>query len=334
MTRNLILLLAVPVVVALSGCPAQTGVSPDTKAVDSRRVVAVAYPLQFFTQAIAGETIDVEFPVDSEDPTQWRPSRDQIASMQSADLVVANGTGATYAQWLVTVSLADSKRIDAATKGMSLKDYISVEDVRVVHSHGPEGEHSHATMVSRTWLDPSVAKKQAAYISERLTKRYADQSDSFQLGFTKLKVRLNEIVQRADQLKAKTLLGEEGARQKVVTVTHELKFLTKATGFEDQHFGWSNESTLEEVRNDLDAAAKRGELLRKSDAIESGWPGPAHVLIPRSKSTLASRPFKELFREYRLEPVPIDLIDQAMEDMDYIDRMHWNLGQLEGIARE
>lgn len=334
MTRNLILLLAVPFVVTLSGCPAQTGASPDTNAVDSNRIVAVAYPLQFFTQAIAGETIEVEFPVDSENPTQWRPSRDQIASMQSADLVVANGTGATYAQWLVTVSLADSKRIDAATKGMSLKDYISVEDIRVVHSHGPEGEHSHATMVSRTWLDPSVAKKQAAYIFERLAKRYADQSDSFELGFTKLKVRLNETIQRADQLKAKTLLGEDGTRQSVVTATHELKFLTKATGFEDQHFGWSNESTLEDVRKDLEAAAKRGTLLKESDEIASDWPGPAHVLIPRSMSTLASAPFIELFQKYRLELVQIDLIDQVMEGMDYIDRTNWNLSQLEGITRD
>ena len=66
------------------------------------RVVAVSYPLQYLTQRIVGDLIDVEYPVPQEvdDPSQWRPTRASVLAMQSAELVIANGAGADYAKWL------------------------------------------------------------------------------------------------------------------------------------------------------------------------------------------------------------------------------------------
>ena len=122
------------------------------------RVVAVSYPLQYLTGRIAGDLVAVDCPVPLgvEDPSQWKPSREAVLAMQSADLVIANGVGADYAKWLPKVSLPGSKLCRTATKGLSISDYIAVEDVSMVHSHGPEGEHSHPTMVSRTWLAVSA----------------------------------------------------------------------------------------------------------------------------------------------------------------------------------
>ena len=114
----------------------------------TKRIFAVSYPLQFLTRSVAGEEIEVLMPYGKdEDPKTARPSRDAIAEMQSADLIVANGTGATYVGWLATVSLPDSKVVNTATRGLSLKEYIAVENASIVHSHGPEGEHSHLSLI-------------------------------------------------------------------------------------------------------------------------------------------------------------------------------------------
>ena len=149
-----------------AGCDRPTNnVSPAT-ADESNRVVAVSYPLQFLTQRIVGASmhqgkpIEVEFPVPSNaDPRKWRPDRDVIQRMQSSDLVVANGIGAQYASWLDTVSIPESRLCNSATKGLAIREYVQVDDIRLVHSHGPEGEHSHPMMISQSWLDPAIAKK-------------------------------------------------------------------------------------------------------------------------------------------------------------------------------
>ena len=124
------------------------------------QVVAVSYPLTFITEQIVPDVVGVVFPAaGSAAPRTWKPDRKSIGKMQAVDLIIANGTPAPYAKWLTQVSLPESKICNTATKGLLLRDYIAVEDVTITHSHGPEGEHSHAMMVSRTWLDPSMAKK-------------------------------------------------------------------------------------------------------------------------------------------------------------------------------
>ena len=94
--------------------------------------------------------------------------------MQHAGLVVANGRGAEVAKWLETVSIPDSRLCNSATRGLALADYIAIEDLRMVHAHGPEGEHSHPTMVGNTWLDPAIAKKQSAYIAQELMRVFPE----------------------------------------------------------------------------------------------------------------------------------------------------------------
>ena len=77
----------------------------DSAAQLSNRIYAVSYPLQFLTQQISGQEIEVLLPfAQSDDPRKSRPTREVIAAMQDSDLVIANGVGARYAKWLALVS--------------------------------------------------------------------------------------------------------------------------------------------------------------------------------------------------------------------------------------
>jgi zinc transport system substrate-binding protein len=268
-------------------------------------VVAVSYPLQFLTERIVGDSIKVEMPVPKEvDPQNWQPTRDAIATMQSADLIIANGNGATYANWLTTVSLPDSKLCFSATRGLSLSDYIPVEDVQVVHSHGPEGEHSHATMVARSWLDPAIAKKQSIYIAERLKNVYPDLSDQFDRNMKTLAADLDELTARMDQLK-------QEKSPAVISANPRVKFFTRAAGVNDQHLIWFELPSAEVAKSDLET------LLAKIPE-----PQPTLILFPNEAPGIE---LTNVLTDAGLKPVLIDLVDQKPATGDFLTALRANI---------
>ena len=282
--------------------------SADTTSVSEPRIVAVSYPLQYLTQRLIGDKVTVELASGDQPPLTWRPDRQAIASMQQADLIVANGTGASYVQWLVTVSLPDNKRINTATKGLSLSDYISVEDVRLVHSHGPEGEHSHATMVSRTWLDPKMAIKQATYLAKRLKEQYPDAADSIDSQLKSLRMEL-EAIEIPD------LSG-----QMVLSADHELKFLSRAADLADVHLKLSADS---------DAAALAAAMQQtQADNAETK---PANViLVPDYLASQLETTWKDIVAEQQLTPIVIDTLDMP-DERDLLSRLQANFRALSAV---
>jgi len=64
-----------------------------------------------------------------------------------------------------SVYLPQSKMVNTSAK---FKDqYITAEEV-ITHSHGPGGEHSHASVIFTTWLDFSQAVEQAKAVKDAL----------------------------------------------------------------------------------------------------------------------------------------------------------------------
>lgn len=269
------------------------------------RVVAVSYPLQYLTCRLAGGLVAVDFPVPQgvKDPSRWKPSREAVLAMQSADLVIANGVGAGYAKWLPKVSLPESKLCRTATKGLSISDYIAVADVSVVHSHGPDGEHSHPTMVSRTWLDPAIAKKQAVYISEQLTKIYPQFAIQFSANLTALTKDLDRL----------TALLQSTAREQsrpLVTATPLQKFLTRAAGVGDLHMTWFAIPNVEQADLELKALFK--------DAGATG----GVVLFDRE---LPADDILGVLESHGCRPISLDLIDQPPKEGDFLSSLEANI---------
>ena len=273
-----------------------------------RRVVAVSYPLQYLTQRITGDAIEVSFPVPADvDPQSWRPDRESIGQMQSADLIIANGTGASYAKWLTTVTLPESRIRNTASRGLALADYIAIEDVQVVHSHGPEGEHSHPTMVARTWLDPAIAKKQAIYIADELKDVYPDLADGFQS-------RLNKLVSELDELSELLEKIDSKENRVVLSATPILKYFTRAAEVEDHHLIWFENPSAEQAKKDLEISF--GQLQESRPRLMLfGGEGPSNELI-------------EVLDSSNLGFLTLDPLDQKPVDGDYLSGMRENIEAL------
>ncbi len=142
-------------------------------------IYTVNYPLQYFAQRIAGDHAEVVFPVPPDvDPAFWQPDAETIGHFQRADVILLNGAG--YAKWVNRVSLPPRKLVDTSA---GFRDrYIETKD-GVTHSHGREGDHSHAGTAFTTWLDFSQAVEQAKTVRNALSRRMPDQADTFSANF-------------------------------------------------------------------------------------------------------------------------------------------------------
>ena len=120
--------------------------------------MTTAYPIQYLAQRLAGNSISVECPAaETANPRIWEPGTADIGRMQSADLIITGGPALPYAEWLSKVSLPESKILNCS-KALKIAEFVHIEDYRVVHQHGPGGEHSHALLIPHAWLDPALSK--------------------------------------------------------------------------------------------------------------------------------------------------------------------------------
>ena len=149
-------------------------------------IYTVNYPLKYFAERIAGDHAVVIFPAPADvDPAFWMPDKETIAAYQGGDLILLNG--ADYAKWLAKVALSRFRTVDTST-GFS-DDYITTAGA-TTHSHGPGGEHSHTGTAFTTWLDFSLASKQAEAFTIALCKKLPDHCKAFEKKYDILKEEL------------------------------------------------------------------------------------------------------------------------------------------------
>jgi len=289
---------------------------PTSSTVTPPLIIAVSYPLEYLTQRIAGENFNVICPVPYDQPaSEWKPQRDDILQMQSSDMVVANGVGARFAKWIELAAIPPRKICNSATKGLSLDDFIEVEDVVYTHSHGDLGEHSHPTNVAYTWLHPGMALKQARFIHQDLTRRFPQEKEGFDQRMRELETDLNRLTQRFQQIPQ----PDDQLLLAVLTANPELKFFSRAAGWDDLHLKWFEPPAKEEAVT---------ELIQK---IESAAGRP---LVQRTGKTviLSTYPFEgdlaQLADEFELNVIVIDKLDYRPTKGDYLTVMSDNIDRL------
>lgn len=201
MQRSLVISVQIGLL-ALIGCGGgapESAPDPQTPSVDTSSqevlsVYTVNYPLQYLAERIGGELVEVTFLAPSDvDPAYWAPNPDEIASFQQADLILLNGMG--YAKWLERATLPTSKLVDTST---------GYQDRRIpltegaVHTHGPEGEHSHKGYAFTSWLDPRLAKEQAKSIAAAFSGAQPGSQDAFAANLASLNADLDELNSRLE----------------------------------------------------------------------------------------------------------------------------------------
>lgn len=163
MVRTALLVAALLFSIAfLAGCgpsPRAPARAPGTKL----RVFAANPALASMVRELGATEVELVTPwTGTPDPAYWKPSADAIREIQSCDLIVLNG--AAYEPWAAQAALPRARTIDT-TNAVKAK-LIEVEGE--THSHGPEGDHTHASTASTTWLSPALAKAQAEAIAGAL----------------------------------------------------------------------------------------------------------------------------------------------------------------------
>ncbi len=183
MRRTLGLLSACAVVAFACGTDSDRNSSPglssqptDSSATETLSIYVVNYPLQYFAERIGGDLVEVSFPAPSGvDPAYWAPGAEEIAAYQQADLILLNGLG--YAKWLERATLPAKKLVDTSV-GYQNRRIPLTEGA--VHSHGPEGEHSHKGYAFTSWLDLRIAQEQAGAIAAALVAAAPESEATFQ----------------------------------------------------------------------------------------------------------------------------------------------------------
>lgn len=156
------------------------------------QVYTVNYPLAYFAERIAGDSVNVVFPAPADvDPSSWSPGADTIADYQRADLVLLNGAG--YANWIKRATLSHSRLAD--TSAALANRLIPVDDT-VTHSHGPGGDHSHQGTAFTTWLDMDFALAQARAVVDALIRLRPEYETGFRESLTELENDLGELDKR------------------------------------------------------------------------------------------------------------------------------------------
>lgn len=159
-------------------------------------VYTVNYPLQYFAQRIAGDRAEVVFPAPADlDPAFWTPEAEDITDYQNADLVLLNGAG--YAKWVDRASLPRRTRVNTSA---AFSDELIETQSASTHSHGREGEHSHAGTAFTTWLDLRLALEQAKAIRDALTKTRPEDAETFHKNFQALEGDLQKLHARLESL--------------------------------------------------------------------------------------------------------------------------------------
>jgi len=157
----------------LSGCgDEQASLRPEVEA--APYIVVVNNPLLYFAQRLIGNEIDVRLLVPPGiDPAGWQPTVPDVLQLQGAELLLLNGAG--YSSWLDKVSI--SPRNIVITSAALKNRWLEMPD-QLTHSHGPGAEHAHGDYAFTTWMDMSLAGKQAEAVAEALQKRWPPLADT------------------------------------------------------------------------------------------------------------------------------------------------------------
>ena len=195
-TRHIAKLIALPLVAAACAGRGERAARDPEADRDSTifSVAVVNYPLAYFAERIGGENVVVLFPAPADvDPALWSPGPDEVASYQSADLILLNG--ADYAKWIPRASLPTATLVH--TGAAYLDRLIPLSDT-VTHTHGPAGEHSHEGVAFTTWLDPTLAREQARAVAEALEKARPGDADGIGKRLRELDADLQDIDARLE----------------------------------------------------------------------------------------------------------------------------------------
>jgi len=270
-------------------------------------IYAVNYPVKFFAESIAGDHANVTLPMPTDiDPAFWEPKAEDVAGLQKADMILLNG--ANYAKWLPKVSLPLFKLVNTSSEFRDA--YISLNE-GVTHNHGTGGKHSHTGTAFTTWLDFSLAEKQAKSVFKALSRKQPKLNAGFvqnfillQKALLELDVQLTEI---GNALNGQALLGSHPVYQ---YLRNRYKLNLESVHWEPE------EAPTEEQWNTLKA------LVAKHPAKWMLWEG-----VPVAETVTK-------LEELGIKSIVFSPVSNLPETGDFLSIMNENIARLKTIRKK
>ena len=150
--------------------------SPTPKA-EKLNIVTSFLPVQSHTLAIAGDHANVkQLLAKDTGPHDFQLTPADVKKLSDADLLIINGAG--IEEWLgELIKKSGNKNLVVVDTSNGIKLVESPEEIEIGHSHSHAHDHDHGDGANpHIWLDPVIAKKQAANIVAALQK--ADPSNA------------------------------------------------------------------------------------------------------------------------------------------------------------
>ncbi len=267
------------------------------------RVYTVNYPLAYFAERIAGESVEVVFPVPSGvDPATWSPDAETIADYQQADLVLLNGAG--YADWIQRATLSQSRLVDTSA---ALADSLIPVDDSVTHSHGPGGDHSHQGTAFTTWLDMELAVGQARAVFDALVRLRPENETDF-------RERLTELEKDLGGLDTRLKVVAERVGDQPLLFSHPVyQYLVRGYGLNGRSVHWEPD----EIPGD----DQWRELFELLGAHNAGWMIWEDEPLPEAASLLESMGIESLvFRPCGNRPAEGSLLSVMLENVATLEQ--------------
>lgn len=191
----LILSLFFTISALLSGC-GQGETANKEKDENLLQVYTTVYPLQYFSQQIGGEFVDVKtiYPPGADEHT-FEPSQKDMMALADADLFFYIGLGL---EGFVDKAGKTLKNEDVKMVPVGDSLHIGEEGSGEQEDHGEDEHadgdgHAHGDIDPHVWLDPIYANELALTIKDQLVEQMPEQKDAFEKNYSDLAAQLKGL---------------------------------------------------------------------------------------------------------------------------------------------
>ncbi|CCG44217.1 ABC-type transport system extracellular binding protein (probable substrate zinc) [Halobacillus halophilus DSM 2266] len=350
MKKLAIILFITILTFAMAACSEDTSSQEDDASGENKesalQIHTTVYPLQYFTEQIAGDAVEVETILPpGTDPHTYEPTTKEMVNMAEADAFIYNGAGLEgYAQKISDSLKPEDVKVLEAAKGIDLEEqgHTHGEDSTEAehsdeHAHededhadeedstSHEGEeqsdhegHDHGENDPHVWLDPIRSIQLAENIKEMLIELKPEKEEQFNQNFEKLKQKLTDLDhQFHEQL--------ENKPKNEIIVSHA------AYGYWEQAYGIeqiavsglspSNEPSQKELENIIETAEAHD--LNHVLFEQNVTPKVAEVV----QSEIGAEPL-------RIHNLSVLTEEDIQDDENYISLMKQNLEKLNQALSE
>lgn len=222
--KKRVLLFTAAILLVLSGCGNKETAEPDDSSSDQLIVYTTVYPLQYFTERIGGEFVDVQsiYPPGT-DEHMFEPTQQDMISLAKGDLFLYIGLGL---EGFVEKTEKTLKNEDM--RFIAVADAIDPEALEEGHAHEDgEDAHEHDEAVDpHVWISPILSTKLAEEITLQLSEEMPEHAAEFKKNFDVLFDELTEL-----DLQYKTMT--DAAPNKTFFVSHAaFGYLANAYGLQ------------------------------------------------------------------------------------------------------